>query len=95
MMFSEILDKYDFEIDRIIREINNKKCKNVLLQFPDGLKQYALDIVDLLSEKTNCEFRIWLGSCFGACDIPNTNCDLIIQFGHAPWGVKKFNEIEN
>jgi 2-(3-amino-3-carboxypropyl)histidine synthase len=93
MDFSEIQKKYDFEIEKIVNEINSNKYKKVLLQFPDGLKQYATQIVDILSEKTKCEFRIWLGSCFGACDIPNTESDLVIQFGHAPWGVKKFNEV--
>lgn len=93
MSFEEIQEKYNFEIDRIIKEINSKKYKSVLLQFPDGLKQYAIDIINILEKNTNSEFRIWLGSCFGACDIPNTDCELVVQFGHAPWGKKLFNEI--
>lgn len=93
MDFSELQEKYNFEIDSIVKKINSEKYKTVLLQFPDGFKQYATQIADLISAKTKCDIRIWLGSCFGACDIPKTDDDLIIQFGHAPWGTKKFNEL--
>ena len=84
----ELKEKYDLELERIISEINKKKAKLVLLQFPDGLKQYATAVVDYLRSKTNAEFLIWLGSCFGACDTPigieklRPKIDLIIQFGH-------------
>lgn len=84
----ELEEKYDLELEKIISEIKKKKCKLVLLQFPDGLKPYAVAVVDYLREKTNAEFLIWLGSCYGACDIPvldektKKKVDLIIQFGH-------------
>jgi diphthamide biosynthesis enzyme Dph1/Dph2-like protein len=93
MNFEDIQKKYNFEIEKIIKEVNSKNYKNVLIQLPDGLKQYATQIIDVLSEKTDTSFRIWMGSCFGACDVPEIDADLIIQFGHAPWGAKKFNEI--
>jgi 2-(3-amino-3-carboxypropyl)histidine synthase len=79
---------YDLEFDKIISEIKKKKAKLVLLQFPDGLKQYATAVVDFLREKTSAEFLIWLGSCYGACDMPvglekiKPKIDLVIQFGH-------------
>ncbi len=84
----EIKQNYDLELNKIIFEIKNKKAKLVLLQFPDGLKLYATIIVDYLEKKTNAKFLIWLGSCFGACDIPvglesiKPKIDLLIQFGH-------------
>lgn len=74
---------YDLEIDRIIKEIDREKAKKVLLQFPDGLKIYSNLIADELKKKTKAEIFVWLGSCFGACDLPNVNnFDLLIQFGH-------------
>ena len=85
----ELEEKYDLELNKIISEIKNKKVKLVLLQFPDGLKPYATAVVDYLNEKTNAEFLIWFGSCFGACDTPvglekiKPKIDLIIQFGHS------------
>jgi len=81
----ELEKKYDIELERIISEIKKSKAKRVLLQFPDGLKPYAPSVAEFLKEKTSAEIRIWLGSCFGACDIPLSESDLVIQFGHAPW----------
>ena len=80
--------KYDLEFDRIVVEIKKKNARLVLLQFPDGLKPYATAVVDYLEKRTNAEFLIWLGSCYGACDTPilgkelEKKIDLIIQFGH-------------
>jgi len=82
----ELGENYDLELKNVISKIKKKKVKLVLLQFPDGLKPFATVIVDYLKEKTNAEFLIWFGSCFGACDVPvgleNMKIDLIIQFGH-------------
>ncbi len=76
---------YELELDRIINEIGKSKPATVLLQFPDGLKPWAMAIADYLEENTDAKVSIWLGACFGACDLPNSNADLVIQFGHAPW----------
>ncbi len=82
----ELEEKYDLELEKLISEIKKIKAKRVLLQFPDGLKPHATAVVDFLQEKTNAEFLIWFGSCFGACDTPigleNMKIDLVIQFGH-------------
>jgi 2-(3-amino-3-carboxypropyl)histidine synthase len=86
----ELEEIYDLELEKIILEIKKKKAKRVLLQFPDGLKPYSTTIVDYLKEKLNdkTDFLIWMGSCFGACDIPilgkklEKEIDLVIQFGH-------------
>lgn len=84
----EIQEKYDLELEKIISEIKKTKAKLVLLQFPDGLKLYATAVVDYLREKTKAEFLIWLGSCYGACDVPagieklKPKVDLFFQFGH-------------
>jgi len=76
---------YDLEIPKIISEIKKTNAKTVLLQFPDGLKPFAHEVVDAVKEKTDCFPIIWLGNCFGACDIPLTmmnKVDLVIQIGH-------------
>lgn len=61
------------------------KVKTVLLQLPDGLKPWGPAFSDYLEEETKAEVSIWLGACFGACDLPDSDADLVIQFGHAPW----------
>ena len=77
--------KYDLELDRIVFEIKRSKPKSVLIQLPDGLKPWGLVLSDYLEKNTLAIISIWLGDCFGACDLPNTSADLVIQFGHAPW----------
>ena len=71
-------ENYDFEIGKINEIVEKLKPKSILLQFPDGLKPVATKIAD----KINSDVFIWAGSCFGACDIPNADFDLLIQFGH-------------
>jgi 2-(3-amino-3-carboxypropyl)histidine synthase len=84
----DLEEKYDLELDKVVSQIKKSKAKLILLQFPDGLKPYATTIIDYLEEKTNAQFLIWLGSCFGACDAPTgienikPKVDLTIQFGH-------------
>jgi len=80
---------YNLEISKIVEKIKKirKKKPFVLLQFPDGLKNKALEIVDELESKTNGEFIIWMESCYGGCDVPvlgklEKKIDLIVQFGH-------------
>ena len=79
-------ENYELDLNKIVLEIKRKKAKLILLQFPDGLKPYAVPIVDYLNKKTKVEFLIFLGDCFGACDTPvgmeKLGIDLIIQFGH-------------
>lgn len=103
---SELEEKYYLELNKIVNEIKKSrvsqahsasskrgqsKAKLVLLQFPDGLKQWATTVVDFLEDKTKkekTEFIIWLGSCYGACDTPTgidglkPKIDLVVQFGH-------------
>jgi 2-(3-amino-3-carboxypropyl)histidine synthase len=78
---------YDFEINKIVKEIKKQKAHNVLIQLPEGLKPQALRIVNEIEKKTNADCHVWLGSCYGACDIPdlgNIKIDLLVQFGHTP-----------
>lgn len=95
----ELEQEYELEFSKIVQAIKGQKAKIVLLQFPDGLKPHATVIVDELEnrakrEEIKCSFLIWLGSCFGACDVPlqvkhtKPKIDLIIQFGHSAWPYK-------
>ncbi len=87
--------KYGLELDRIVGEIKKIEAKSVLLQLPDGLKPWGPVLVDYISGSTyrhdsgepkrDVQVRIWLGDCFGACDLPDSGCDLVVQFGHSEW----------
>lgn len=76
--------RYDLELERVAREINKNKARLVCIQFPDGLKQKAEEIAYLIEKETNATVLIWMGSCFGACDIPTLpkEVGMLIQFGH-------------
>ncbi len=80
---------YNLEIQKAVDHINKKKAKKVCLQLPDGLKHRAKEIIDQIEEKCNTVVTIWLGSCYGACDIPfyidRYGFDLLIQWGHSKW----------
>ncbi len=87
---------YDLEVEKIIKEIKKTKARAVLLQFPDGLKPFAKEVVDEIQSKCKgVRILIWFGTCYGACDLPlnlKDKVDLVVQFGHnrfiksARWG---------
>lgn len=80
------METYNLELDKVISKIKEKKCKRILIQLPEGLKPKAKTIVDTIKKQTGSEVLIWLGNCYGACDIPlglnQLNIDLLVQFGH-------------
>ncbi len=82
---------YNPEVEKVIAKIKGSKAKTVCVQLPDGMKPYAKDITDMIEDETSARVLIWLGSNFGACDIPlGLNClgvDLLISWGH-----NKFNK---
>ncbi|MFH1641658.1 MAG: diphthamide synthesis protein [Nanoarchaeota archaeon] len=75
--------EYNLELEKVISKIKKKKAKIVCIQLPDGLKPKAQEIVDSIESQTNAKCVIWAGSCFGSCDIPKIDADLLIQWGHS------------
>lgn len=79
---------YNLELDKTVAAIKKTKAKSVCIQLPDGLKPKAQEIQQAIESKTKAEVFIWMGSCFGACDVPDLSkqkVDLLIQWGHAKW----------
>lgn len=95
MTNNPISEEYDLELEQAVRTIKSQKAKIVALQFPDGLKNKAIEVAAALEESTGAKCLIWMGSCFGACDAPqpsamgNMKVDLVIQWGHSDWPFKK------
>ncbi|BDB97189.1 diphthamide biosynthesis enzyme Dph2 [Saccharolobus caldissimus] len=89
---------YNFDEERIIHEIEARNAKKVLLQFPEGLKYFSIEIVNKLRKKIpNVDFIISGEPSWGACDIAEDEAiqigaDLIVHFGHTPytWYYPKF-----
>ncbi|MBS3124127.1 diphthamide synthesis protein [Candidatus Woesearchaeota archaeon] len=80
------MNNYDLELNRIIEEIKNNQAKLVCIQLPDGLKPEAAEIEKKIKLETKAQVLIWLGSCYGACDLPwglkEIGVDLFVTFGH-------------
>lgn len=80
---------YNLELDKAVNQIKKEKAKLVLIQLPEGLKPKAGLIKKEIESKTDATVLIWMGSCFGSCDIPENvkkiGVDLIIQWGHSEW----------
>ena len=83
------MDNYNLELSKAVNQIKTQKAKLVLIQLPDGLKPKAKEIKEKIEKETKAKVITWLGSCFGACDIPQNleklNIDLLIQWGHSEW----------
>src|SRR3989344_2414256 len=89
------METYDFREDYIVEEINRKKTRKVLLQFPEGVKREAFRISKYIEEKCNCEIYVSGNNCWGGCDLSLTEAkdldvDLLVHFGHAPFVKKEF-----
>ncbi|MEA3515333.1 MAG: diphthamide synthesis protein [Nanoarchaeota archaeon] len=80
---------YNMEIGKAVEKINANNAQKVLIQLPDGLKPRAKEIKEEIESQTDAKAFIWLGSCFGACDVPyyteRIGIDMIIQWGHSEW----------
>lgn len=76
----------DLQLEKAVAKIKETNPKTILIQLPDGLKTKAAKIKKELEQHTSAQIYFWLGSCYGACDLPKVeNIDLLIQFGHSEW----------
>lgn len=84
----------NFQKPKLINELRKLKPKKVLVQLPEGIKQNAFEIKELI-EKMNISVVFSGETCWGACAIAineakKQKCDAIIHFGHSEF----FNQNE-
>lgn len=83
------VDPYDLELQKVIDRVQKDNAKLVCVQLPDGLKPRAAEIQEAIEKSTSAKVVIWMGSCYGACDVPlqveRLGVDLLIQWGHSVW----------
>lgn len=77
----------NFESEKLIRELKRLKPKRVLVQFPEGVKQNAFDILKIFQ---NMKIEVYFSgeTCWGGCSIAIeeakfVKADLIVHFGHS------------
>lgn len=81
---------YDLELDKVISKIEESGAKRVLLQLPDGMRPFAVQMVDAINKATDATVFLSGNSCYGACDISfdqarGLNVDLIVHYGHTQY----------
>ena len=83
------MENYNLELEKAEEEIRKSNAKLVCIQLPDGLKPKAKEIQEYLEKNTDSKVVIWLGSCWGGCDVPlqveKLGVDLLIQWGHSEY----------
>lgn len=85
---------YNYKIDDIVAKIEELDAKNIILQFPEGLKMDATEVANEIDEKTPTDVNILIDAdaCFGACDLAdhkvNGHMDLVVHFAHTTLGLE-------
>jgi 2-(3-amino-3-carboxypropyl)histidine synthase len=81
---------YNFELDRVLKEINRRNAKRILIQIPDGLKPQAFTLATTIEKNAKTKVFLSASPCYGGCDIAINqakilNVDLIVHYGHTPF----------
>ncbi|RJX43519.1 diphthamide biosynthesis enzyme Dph2 [Halonotius aquaticus] len=81
--------EWDYELERIVDEIEERDAEKVGLQFPEGLKRRGPAVADDLREVVDDDVTILLSGqpCYGACDLDTylmRRTDVFVHFGHSP-----------
>jgi 2-(3-amino-3-carboxypropyl)histidine synthase len=80
--------EWDYELERIVEEVEERDADTVGLQFPEGLKRRGPAVADDLRELTeDVTFLLSGQPCYGACDLDTylmRRTDLFVHFGHSP-----------
>ncbi len=84
----------NFELDKLISELKKRKPSKVLVQLPEGIKQNATEISDVI-EKLGIKVIFSGETSWGGCSIALQEAealgvDLIVHFGHAKFINVKF-----
>jgi 2-(3-amino-3-carboxypropyl)histidine synthase len=78
---------FNFENEKLIKELKRIKPKRVLIQLPEGIKQNAFDVLKIFQD-LNIEAVFSGETCWGGCSVgvdeaKSVNADLIVHFGHS------------
>ncbi len=80
--------EWDYELDRIVKAVEERDANTVGLQFPEGLKRRGPAVADDLRDLTeDVRFLLSGQPCYGACDLDTylmRRTDLFVHFGHSP-----------
>jgi 2-(3-amino-3-carboxypropyl)histidine synthase len=71
-------------------KVKELDAKRVLLQLPDGMRPFAVQLVEAINSSTGANVFLSGNSCYGACDISidqarGLGVDLIVHYGHTQY----------
>ncbi|MEM0453899.1 MAG: diphthamide biosynthesis enzyme Dph2 [Sulfolobales archaeon] len=94
---NELSKSYIYDSTKVFEEILRRNPKKVLIQLPEGLKHYSINLTDeLVKTFKNVEFTVDANPIYGSCILNNhinTYYDLVLHFGHEPYPyMKSINE---
>lgn len=81
---------YDLELNKVVSKIKELDAKRVLLQLPDGMRPFAVQMVNAITSAIKTKVFLSGNSCYGACDISidqarGLDIDLIVHYGHTQY----------
>jgi len=87
------MSDFDLELMRVIEEVKDSGAKLVGLQFPEGLKDRALEVAELIEKESGARTVTFVDASYGACDLATSDAeklgvDLLIHFGHTKFEKK-------
>ncbi|MBN2014311.1 MAG: diphthamide synthesis protein [Candidatus Altiarchaeota archaeon] len=79
--------EYEFELNKILGGIKEVGACFVGLQFPEGLKEYAVQLAEEIEGRSGAKAVIFTDQVYGACDMKEKDSellglDLIVHLGH-------------
>ncbi len=79
---------YELEAERVAEIVRERGYSRVSLQFPEGLKEHALEIARRVRRSTGAEVMVSANPCYGACDTADAQAaslgaEAVFHFGHA------------
>ncbi len=82
------MENHELEIFDVIEKVKEFKADTVGLQFPEGLKVYAIKVARQIEHETGATVIISADPCYGACDVADVDMkdsvDVLVHFGHRP-----------
>ncbi|MEM3737009.1 MAG: diphthamide biosynthesis enzyme Dph2 [Candidatus Bathyarchaeia archaeon] len=81
---------FDLKTSEVVASVVEKSARKVMLQLPDGLKRYGLEVAETVEKETGATVYLSADPCYGACDLPTEEAkrlgvDLIVHYGHTPF----------
>ena len=86
------LDRHDFQLDDLVKRIQENDNRLIALQVPEGLKMQALEMMDQIESETSAKVVLAADPCYGACDLVHDKMkmmgvELVAHMGHSQMNI--------